>query len=166
MLTNVFLLENESGMEGGSLRNLQQAVKDHQNSFTTLKKDLSEAQSEWFRRNLPSEKADRGNKTRNAGRQCYEDGVDSMNRLAQHLNGLRSSTRLQYDLTKAGITRDNNKKLGKASAVHATGQIVEEDEIAMLSTAVEMFGDLVEELGPPLKALSVSKVCLSRTRFF
>lgn len=154
MLTNVFLLENESGMQAGSLRNLQQAVKDHQDSFTTLKKDLSEAQSEWFRRKLPGEKGDRGNKTRNAGRQSYEDAVDSMNRLAQHLNGLRSSTRLQYDLTKAGITRDNNKKLGKASAVHTTGQIVEEDEITMLSTAVGMFGDLVEELGPPLKALS------------
>ena len=153
-------------MQARSSRNLQQAVKDHRNSFTTLKKDLNEAQSEWFRRELPSEKADRGNKIRNADRQSYVDAVDSMNRLAQHLNGLWSSTRLQYGLTKAGITRDNNMKLGKASAVHTTGQIVEEDEIAMLSAAVEMFGDLVEELGPPLKALSVSKVCLSRTRFF
>ena len=153
-------------MQAGSVRNLQQAVKDHRNRFTTLKKDLSEAQSEWFRRNLPSEKADRGNKSRNACRQSYEDAVDSMNRLAQHLNGLWSSTRLQYDLTKAGITRDNNKKLGKVSAVQTTGQIVEEDEIAILSAAVEMFGDLVEELGLPLKDLSVSKVCLSRKHFF
>ena len=153
-------------MQARSLRNLQQAVKDHRNRFTTLKKDLSEARSEWFRRKLPGEKADCGNKTRDADRQSYEDAVDSMNRLAQHLNGLWSSTRLQYDLTKAGITRDNNKKLGKASAVHATGQIVEEDEIAMLSAAVEMFGDLVEELGLPLKALFVSKVCLSRKFFF
>ena len=92
--------------------------------------------------------------------------MDSMNCLVQHLNGLWSSTRLRYDLTKAGITRDNNKKLGKASAVCTTGRIVEEDEIAMLSAAVEMFGDLVEELGLPLQDLSVSKVCLSWKHLF
>lgn len=146
MLTKLFLLEDDTRDVG----KLQRAVENHQNSFTSLKKDLGEAQSEWMYRdfNFDNDAAagSKGNSIlRNefASHRGYEDAVTSMNRLAQHLNGLRSGTSLQHELTKAEV----GGQPGKARAV-------DDDESAILDAAADMFGDLVDELGPPLKALS------------
>ncbi|KDR75940.1 hypothetical protein GALMADRAFT_68130 [Galerina marginata CBS 339.88] len=151
MLTRIFLLENDSKTMMG-LDEIQSAVEAHQNSFTSLKKNLREAKSEWILTRAPREHEEyRTTQFYTSGRRSYEDSVDCLNRLAQHLNGLRSSTRLQYDITKAGIKRQS--KLGKGKAV-PDGDHGAEDEPEVLSTAVAMFGDLIDELGPPLKALS------------
>lgn len=90
---------------------------------------------------------------------AYEDAVDSLNRLGQHLNGLRGGTRLQFELTKAGVvrTRKRNSKKGKSPAFIADEN--DNEETILLKAAGAMFGDLVEDLGPPLKALSVSLLC-------
>ncbi|KAJ6616683.1 hypothetical protein B0H10DRAFT_2036570 [Mycena sp. CBHHK59/15] len=130
LLTNAFLLEE--GLQQPSHERLLKAVANHQNSFTSLKKNLKEAQSEWIRGALGGRRG-----------RAYEDAVDSMNRLAQHLNGLRGGTRLQYELTKAGV------------GVPEQGD-EDDEETAMLKAAAEMFGDLVDDLGPPLKALSTT----------
>lgn len=137
---------------------MQTAVENHQSSFTSLKKNLSEARSEWFHR---SESGDgSGSRPENTGGRAYEDAVDSLNRLGQHLNGLRSGTRLQYDLTKAGVSRRRTRKRGKSSnrpvGVDRDRSVEDDEETAMLKAAAAMFGDLVDDLGPPLKALSVS----------
>lgn len=146
MLTKTFLLEDNTR----SIVKLQAAVENHQNSFTSLKKDLGEAQSEWMYRDLNLESAGlKGNsilKNEFASHRGYEDAVVSMNRLAQHLNGLRSGTSLQHEFTKALLREEMGP--GKAKAT-------DDDESAILSAAAEMFGELVDELGPPLKALSV-----------
>ncbi|KAJ2918023.1 hypothetical protein MD484_g2384, partial [Candolleomyces efflorescens] len=149
MLTKNFLLETDTR----DASKLQQAVQNHQNSFTSLKKDLAEAQSEWMYRdfNLESEfgVGSKGNsilKNEFASHRGYEDAVDSMNRLAQHLNGLRSGLSLQQEFTKAGLSQQRDP-LGKAKAV-------DDDASAILDAAAEMFGDLVDDLGPPLKGLS------------
>lgn len=154
LLTNTFLLEE--GLRQPSLQKLHQAVEDHQNSFTGLKKNLSEAKTEWYFWVRPNsapvvESHDSGLATGNQRTTAYEDAVDSMNRLAQHLNGLRGGTRLQYELTKVGVT--SRKKKGKHKA--AESDAVEDEETALLKAAAAMFGDLVDDLGPPLKALSV-----------
>ena len=116
---------------------------------------LGEAQSEWIYRvfNLDGDDATskgasmiRGEYASHRG---YEDAVDSMNRLAQHLNGLRSSTRLQTELTKAGIRKQFTSP-GKAKAI-------EDDASAILHAAADMFGDLVDEMGPPLRSLTVCR---------
>jgi hypothetical protein len=153
-LTNVFLLDNDDDDEPyHNVAQLHQAVENHQNSFTTLKKILGEAQSEWIYRDFNIDGDDGTSKGASmirgeyASHRGYEDAVDSMNRLAQHLNGLRSSTRLQQELTKAGIRRRFTSP-GKAKAM-------EDDASEILNAAAEMFGDLVDELGPPLKALTV-----------
>ncbi|KAF6761178.1 hypothetical protein DFP72DRAFT_880344 [Ephemerocybe angulata] len=146
MLTKLFLLEDDTRDVG----KLQRAVENHQNSFTSLKKDLGEAQTEWMYRDFNFDKdgatGSKGNSIlRNefASHRGYEDAVTSMNHLAQHLNGLRSGTSLQHELTKAEV----GGQPGKARAV-------DDDESAILDAAADMFGDLVDELGPPLKALS------------
>ncbi|KAJ6594590.1 Fusaric acid resistance protein-like-domain-containing protein [Mycena capillaripes] len=147
LLTNAFLLEE--GLQQPSHERLMKAVANHQSSFTSLKKNLKEAQSEWV-------KGSGGVPGGGLGH-AYEDAVDSMNRLAQHLNGLRGGTRLQYDLTKAGVVgqskADGN---GKKRAERVSVVVEDDEETAMLKAAAEMFGDLVDDLGPPLKALSTT----------
>jgi hypothetical protein len=154
LLTNAFLLEE--GLQQPSHERLMKAVANHQSSFTSLKKNLKEAQSEWV-------KGSGGAPGGGLGR-AYEDAVDSMTRLAQHLNGLRGGTRLQYDLTKAGVVGKSKKAAhgnGKQKADHVSIVFEDEEEAAMLNAAAEMFGDLVDELGPPLKALSVCAIGFS-----
>jgi hypothetical protein len=167
MLTNTFLLEEP--LHQPNHDKLQKAIENHQSSFTSLKKNLADARSEWFYGGPNGDGQD------SSGR-AYEDAVDSLNRLAQHLNGLRSGTRLQYDLTKAHADgkvvlknrsiRQNERTDGTTGDFIASGtktaveddQIVNEqseEENALLQAAALMFGDLVDDLGPPMKALSV-----------
>ena len=151
MLTRIFLLEHESGSHITDMEKIQRAVENHQNSFTSLRKNLTEAKSEWVLTRAATETSypfgvSGGNLS---GRESYEAAVDCLNRLGQHLNGLRSGTRLQYDFTKARITPEKNQVLGNGS------EASDDDEPAMLRAAAAMFGDLMEELGSPLRALSV-----------
>lgn len=165
ILTNTFLLEEPLQHRHPSHDKLQQAVANHQSSFTSLKKNLAEASSE-----RPFYGGAKGNI-----RTAYEDAVGSLNRLAQHLNGLRSGTALQYELTKAHsdgkvVLRNRKKDVddgqgyfpSESSIRHGKGKLSgeesEEKEEAniLLKAAADMFGDLVDDLGPPLKALTVS----------
>jgi len=154
MLTRIFLLERESGSHIADMEKVQRAVENHQNSFTSLKKNLTEAKSEWAFTRAPTEtNYPVGIPCSNlSGRGSYELAVDCLNRLAQHLNGLRSGTRLQYDLTKAGIKHHPEQSQVVENDSH---QVSDDDERALLQAAAAMFGDLVEELGSPLRALSV-----------
>ncbi|KAF9063974.1 Fusaric acid resistance protein-like-domain-containing protein [Rhodocollybia butyracea] len=170
MLTDTFLLEEP--LHPRSQGRIQRAVEAHQSSFTSLKKNLKEARSEWIfwgRYRTPSTSA---RFTSGAGPirdPDSDDAVDSMNRLAQHLNGLRSGTRLQFELTQAGaverIAKKSKRKSGTAPSktgplvdIPLPEQVIEEDdeEAAMLKAAAVMFGDLVDDLGPPMKSLSTT----------
>lgn len=165
LLTDIFLLEEP--LHQLSQHKLQRAVESHQSSFTSLQKNLVEARSEWFYQSSSY-----------ANRVAYGDAVDSLNRLAQHLNGLRSGTRLQYELAKAHSdgrvvlkTRPpvRNKLPGEqffATDTHANlkrkeveASVGDEPDNALLQVAAAMFGDLVDDLGPPLHALSVRPFC-------
>ncbi|KAG5735641.1 hypothetical protein E4T56_gene6971 [Termitomyces sp. T112] len=150
MLTNTFLLEGGSHNQV-HLDKMQRAVENHQSSFTSLKKSISEARTEWFGRGNPA-----GALPEDTGKWAYEDAVDSLNRLGQHLNGLRSGTRLQYELMKAGVVKIQRRKhRGSFNRSMGVSMSMDDDEeTAMLKTAAIMFGDLVDDLGPPLKALS------------
>lgn len=139
-LTDTFLLENSSGPFNAVQAKLHKAIEDHQSSFTKLRKDLNESRNERL----------------SATWKDYERVVDSMNRLAQHLNGLRSSTKLQYELTAGDIHQHVN------SGNH--GQSDGTDSVEFIAAA-SVFKSLVDELSPPLKALEVCnvKLCMQYT---
>ena len=143
-----------------SLEKLHKAVQNHQTSFTTLKSNLSDAKTEMTSSHTASVNLSK----------AYEDAVDSMNRLAQHLNGLRSGSKFQYDITKRYQTlQGESGREPEPVAVPMVDQINKgkaplaptgtEEETQLLDAAVDIFGDIVDELGPPLKALS--SICVT-----
>lgn len=156
MVTGSFLLEGGAH----SKNHLEKALENHQNSFTSLKKSLNEARTEWVRRGDAEQCT--GSWMKSSGKRAYEDAVDSLNRLGQHLNGLRSGTKLQYDLTRAGVFRGRSGK-NKKSELDLGGSFDDDEETAILKAAAAMFGDIVDDLGPPLKALSVGNLPLNKS---
>ena len=153
MLTRIFLLEHKSGPHITDMEKIQRAIENHQNSFTSLRKNLTEAKSEWVLTRAATETSypfgiSGGNLS---GRESYEAAVDCLNRLGQHLNGLRSGTRLQCDLTKASTKYHPGKKQAGGN----DSEVSDDDEPALLQAAATIFGDLMEELESPLRALSV-----------
>lgn len=174
MITETFLLEEPLLLV--SQEKLDKATKDHQGSFTKLKKDLDEAQSERLiggpakPTTLFSGSAlglvDSSDSRSHLG-QAYEDAVDSINRLGQHLNGLRSGISVQYELVKASrdgkLQLKNRQKRPRTNSTMTTngnGKTTDEEDPeaedrALLQAAADAFGDLIEDLGPPLNALSV-----------
>ncbi|KAH9053366.1 Fusaric acid resistance protein-like-domain-containing protein [Lactarius vividus] len=155
LLTGTFLLDDEFFQP--SQEKISKAVADHQAAFTGLKKNLDEARSERLCGG-PTTRSSRGSGD------PYEDAVDSLTRLAQHLNGLRSGTSLQYDLAKAHrdgkVAIHRRPSYGKtfANVLETKGKAAsdgrDDTEEVMLRAAAAMFGDLVGELESPLRALS------------
>ncbi|KAI0745606.1 Fusaric acid resistance protein-like-domain-containing protein [Earliella scabrosa] len=170
MLTQTFLLEEPHGFTSDRL---QRAVSNHQASFTSLKKSLVEAQSE--RLFGGPGRVGEGAQLRGSSGQAYEDAIDSLNRLGQHLNGLRSGISLQHELIRGHregkvilkkpngdpvlVDNTNGNGNGKGKVAEHIDKPAECDEdTAMLQAAATVFGDLMDDLGPPLKALSTTCV--------
>ncbi|EPQ26564.1 uncharacterized protein PFL1_05886 [Pseudozyma flocculosa PF-1] len=91
VLTKTFLLDDPSNFHFKSDK-IKKAIDDHHESFTSLKKDLGEAMLERF-----FDLRLRGKTS------YYKDATSSMNRLAQHLAGLRSSCGLQHQIMMARV---------------------------------------------------------------
>ncbi|TBU24665.1 Fusaric acid resistance protein-like-domain-containing protein [Dichomitus squalens] len=163
LLTQTFLLEEPRGF---SSDRIQRAVTNHQASFTSLKKSLIEAQSE--RLFGGPGKSGEGAQLGGSSGQAYEDAIDSLNRLGQHLNGLRSGITLQQELIRghregkvilrnSSINQkpvENRNGKGKGVGHDQNSSSMDNEEIALLQSAATIFGDLLDDLGPPLKALS------------
>lgn len=158
-LTKTFLLDPDFHPKQSKL---VRAVDAHQKSFVSLKRNLIEAHSEWL-----------GTWSGVAKGVAYDDAVDSLNRLAQHLAGLRSCIQLQTELTKAhragklvlqsGFKTGRFRTSSNADSLLSRGKskpTEEEEAVAVLTAAAAMFGDLVDDLGPPLEALAVCRLCL------
>lgn len=162
-ITQTFLLEEP--IRQPSQEKLKKAIDGHQASFTALKKHLVEAQSErWF--GGPG-KSPIATSRQNLG-QAYDNAVDSLNRLGQHLNGLRSGTTLQFELIQAnkeGKLTLKNRTIRPSSSLTAglsAGSIrdkglpfspTDED---LLQAAAEVFENLLSDLDSPIKSLAVS----------
>ena len=104
VLTKTFLLDDPSNFHFRS-EQIKRAIDDHHDSFTSLRKNLGEAMLEGF-----FDLRMRGMRSK------YVAATDSMNRLAQHLAGLRSSCGLQHQIMMA------HKEARKARASGSSGQ--------------------------------------------
>ncbi|KAI8975478.1 Fusaric acid resistance protein-like-domain-containing protein [Mycotypha africana] len=93
LLTKTFLLDNDLP-EFKANRTLQSAIESHQASFTSLQKSLKEAKLERFWNSSIRAKADE-----------YDQVIHSMQRLAQHMGGLRSSCGIQFEIMGSEATK-------------------------------------------------------------
>lgn len=161
MLTNTFLLEDSQLVRR---QTLLRAVEAHQKSFTSLKKALAEARVEWCDPRIRQTA------------EVYDEAVIGLNRLAQHFGGLRSGTKLQFELIQSRRKAKGKSRGDRGSGVldpNGKGPIdtsterKDEDE-ALLKAAEAMFGSLIGDVDSPMKALSVCSIfpyspCLSST---
>jgi hypothetical protein len=89
LLTKTFLLDDDLPQFTAN-KSLQSAIESHRSSFTAFKKSLSDAKLEIF------------NAEMRHNTKTYDDIVKSLQRLAQHVGGLRSSCGLQFEKMKNG----------------------------------------------------------------
>ena len=148
LLTNTFLISDSK--PAPSPKRLQEAIASHQSCFTSLQKSFSESRAEYLLDNKVVLEA-------------YGDAVGCLKRLAQHLNGLRSGIRLQAELSQAA--QEGRIALEKFDPSHAEtkdgtqvkpAELTTSDSTENLQIAASAFVELTEEMGPPLRALSVS----------
>ena len=98
--------------------------------------------------------------------QAYEDAVDSLNRLGQHLNGLRSGTTLQFELIQANkegkltlrnrTVRPSVSKAFSSTSAYDKGLPGPQTEDELLQAAAEVFEHLLLDLDSPIESLAVS----------
>ncbi|KAG8732825.1 hypothetical protein FRC11_010722 [Ceratobasidium sp. 423] len=142
MLTSAFLLDDAPSVRR---QTLVRAVEAHQKSFTSLKKVLAEARVE------------RCDPRIQRTAKVYDEAVTGLNHLAQHFGGLRSGTKLQFELIQSRRkTRGKSNSKGFEENGKAVDMDGKEDEDAKAAEA--MFGSLVDDLGPPMRKLS--EVCV------
>ncbi|KAG8821565.1 hypothetical protein FRC17_009783 [Serendipita sp. 399] len=162
MLTSSFILDPRSKGRAQLIR----AVEAHQAGFTSLKRNLDEARSEWGL-NPPDPPTGKRGLRYEGFSELYGEAVDSLNRLAQHLAGLRSGTRLQRELTfaygrkriherlKEEATRRNGGTSGASEEEAIFFNLKDgEEEATALAAATAVFGSLVDDVGPPMVALT------------
>ncbi|KAI8079169.1 hypothetical protein BDF21DRAFT_36450 [Thamnidium elegans] len=112
LLTKTFLLDDDLP-EFKANRTLQTAIQSHQASFTALQKSLKEAKLETVWNSEVRGRAEE-----------YDSVIKSMQRLAQHMGGLRSSCGIQFEIMGSEATKQykessrhkKNKKHTKLSA--------------------------------------------------
>ncbi|KAG9036609.1 hypothetical protein FRB95_008443 [Tulasnella sp. JGI-2019a] len=158
MTTQTFLLEDSPSNIRLTREQLVRATQEHQSSFTSLKKNLIEARSEWLdkRMRAPSSKSQYGDDV-----DLYDAVVSGLTRLAQHLNGLRDGARQQKDLLlksgdgvgdgKRGRKSENSDDAAAAlNGKGGTGVGGGRGE----TRAAELLTGLVEDMASPMSALS------------
>lgn len=147
MTSQTFLLEDKDDVKHSELL---KATQEHQASFTSLKKNLVEAKTEWMDKRMSAPR----NSKYGEDVDLYDAVVAGLNRLAQHLNGLRDGTRQQQELIRQGTAhrsrsdkRDSNGSTisGKANGYDQTKE----------SRDVTILMNLVDDMSPPMSALAV-----------
>ncbi|CAD6925477.1 unnamed protein product [Tilletia controversa] len=117
VLTKTFLLDDPSQFHYNSER-IKRAIDSHHASFISLRKNLQEAKMEAFVDARMRHVSDR-----------YVKAVESMNRLAQHLTGLRSSCGLQHQIM---MDRRRNEMTNELDIGLVTGAELYEDHVYLV----------------------------------
>jgi hypothetical protein len=139
MLTSAFLLDEASPVRR---QRLIKAVENHQKSFTSLKKVLAEARVE------------RCDPRIQRTAKVYDEAVLGLNHIAQHFGGLRSGTKLQFELIQSRRKSKGKSNL-KSFEDNGKGIDINGQEEEDTNTAESMFRSLVADLDSPMKKLSV-----------
>lgn len=120
LLTKTFLLDDDLP-EFKANRTLQTAIQSHQASFTALQKSLKEAKLETVWNSEVRGRAEE-----------YDEVIKSMQRLAQHMGGLRSSCGIQFEImgseatkqyketTRKKRTKKQLSRLSESPLIHAS----------------------------------------------
>ncbi|EGG02122.1 uncharacterized protein MELLADRAFT_91665 [Melampsora larici-populina 98AG31] len=136
MLTKTFLLDESIYTDQESL---MESIDRHHASFTSLKSSLDAASYEFFEPRIQKSQA------------SYQELVASMNRLAQHLTGLRSGCGLQYELMEAARHQPHaNRDTDTQSLL---SNISNQEPLGPVK---EVFTAFCETVGPSLKTLMAS----------
>jgi hypothetical protein len=156
LLGATFLLEIPT--KDATYATLGAAVKSHNDSFTKLKSDLAEAQHERIiDGRMGTDQRDR-----------YAAVIDSLQKLAQHLTGMRSGTELQMELLQASqegkIALDERQSLQSSATtlrngyVRRTAQRVRalHSENQPLAQAGNLFFEYREAVADTMRELIVS----------
>jgi hypothetical protein len=114
LLTKTFLLDTDLP-EFTANENLQHAINSHRTSFTSLQSSLEDAKKEYY--NLHIWRHANG----------YDTIVSSLQRLAQHVGGLRSSCGLQFDVMKTS-TAEKQKQFSKKDYGSIPNQDIQQDD--------------------------------------
>jgi hypothetical protein len=130
---------------------LKDAVQNHASAFKTLKSDLAEAKHERI-----FDSRIRGNKLK-----LYDAAIGSLARLAQHLNGLRSSTRLQEELIRAAREGSRSMSVSSAGPSPVAPSIAGDEEMSASIRLLTRFRHLA---GSQLDDLVVSSVIIRVTQ--
>ncbi|KAH9818700.1 Fusaric acid resistance protein-like-domain-containing protein [Melampsora americana] len=133
MLTKTFLLDESIYTDQESL---MESIDRHHASFTSLKSSLDAASYEFFEPRIQRSQA------------SYQELIASMNRLAQHLTGLRSGCGLQYELMEAARHQSHGNRDTDTQSMlsNLTNQ-------EPLGPVKEVFTAFCETVGPSLKTL-------------
>lgn len=134
LLTSTFLLEKQ--VLRSTQTSLRQAIDDHAKAFKTLKADLAESKHERV-----LDPRIRGRKLK-----LYDAAIGSLGRLAQHLSGMRGSTRLQETLIRT--IREGKVDIDAETKPGETG-----DDLARDANLFMRFRDLA---GQQMNNLNVS----------
>ncbi|KAG8906930.1 hypothetical protein FRB99_005704 [Tulasnella sp. 403] len=170
MTTQTFLMQESYHPKHSKLL---RAVEEHQASFTSLKKNLVEAKSEWCDSRIRAASQHRHGREY----ELYDTAIAGLTRLAQHLNGLRDGTRLQFDMAAQGLRtvkrsdsqpprRSPSRARSPPSMPGIQGEQAESTVNGKLPHPhPTVFADLVDDMGPPLDALAnACTSCLKRMR--
>ncbi|CAO0796557.1 unnamed protein product [Mucor circinelloides] len=96
LLTKTFLLDTDLP-EFTANENLQSAINSHRTSFTSLQSSLADAKMEYYNLDIWRHAAG------------YDTIVSSLQRLAQHVGGLRSSCGLQFEVMRTSTSQEKKK---------------------------------------------------------
>ncbi|GAN05837.1 conserved hypothetical protein [Mucor ambiguus] len=96
LLTKTFLLDTDLP-EFTANENLQTAINSHRTSFTSLQASLADAKKEYYNLDIWRHAAG------------YDTIVSSLQRLAQHVGGLRSSCGLQFEVMRTSTNQEKKK---------------------------------------------------------
>ncbi|RCI05716.1 hypothetical protein CU098_007131 [Rhizopus stolonifer] len=116
LLTKTFLLDDDLP-EFKANSTLQAAIQSHQASFTALQKSLKEAKLETFWNNEVRGKTEE-----------YDQVVKSMQRLAQHMGGLRSSCGIQFEIMGSEATQQY-KQISRNKKMKHSGSMADENDV-------------------------------------